>query len=234
MPASALSSSLATFPRCANAYGQTPVQIVASGPDSRYEAIRQMYFFMITTANSHVYIQSPFFVLDPGITDALQAAALSGVDVRIMLAPHSCGDNSVPYWAAYTYMLEMIRAGVRIYLYHGSYMHSKTVSSDGLVCSIGSANMDIRSFNIDYEINAILYDSKLAEEIERTFLADLEQCVPFDPRAVCAAALPRALPRRRRAPALADSVKPAAKPAHDANPRLSAFASWHALRLYSG
>ena len=171
------------FPEVADTYGGTPVQIVASGPDSRYEAIRQIYFNMITTANSHVFIQSPFFILDAGLTDALQAAALSGVDVRIMLAPHSCGDNALPYWAAYTYMLEMIRAGVKIYLYQGSYMHAKTVSTDGLVCSIGSANMDIRSFNIDYEINALLYDRSLTQQLEATFLEDLKQCEPFDPRA---------------------------------------------------
>jgi cardiolipin synthase len=170
------------FPEVTDRYGETPVQLVSSGPDSRYEAIRQIYFYMITTANSHVYIQSPFFILDPGMTDALQAAALSGVDVRIMLAPYSCGDNALPYWAAYTYMLEMIRAGVRVYLYQGGYMHAKTVSTDGLVCSVGSANMDIRSFNIDYEMNAVLYDSTLAQEIEARFLEDVNQCVLFEPR----------------------------------------------------
>ncbi len=164
------------------AYGDTPVQLVASGPDSRYEAIRQMYFFMITSATHSVFIQSPFFILDAGLTDALQAAALSGVDVRIMLAPHSCGDNALPYWAAYTYMLDMIRAGVKIYLYQAGYMHAKTVTVDGLVCSVGSANMDIRSFNIDYEINALLYDSALARQVETAFLEDLKQCTLFDPR----------------------------------------------------
>lgn len=173
------------FPPVARHYGETPMQLVASGPDSRYDAIRQMYFFMITAANKHVYIQSPFFVLDPGLTDALQAAALSGVDVRVMLAPQSCGDNALPYWAAYTYMLEMIRAGVKIHLYQGGYMHAKTVSVDGLICSVGSANMDIRSFKIDYEINAILYDSALAQELEATFREDLKQCVLFDARAYC-------------------------------------------------
>lgn len=171
------------FPPVAAALGTTPVQIVASGPDSRYEAIRQMYFYMITSAAHHVYIQSPFFILDMGLTDALQAAALSGVDVRIMLAPQGCGDNPVPYWAAYTYMLDMIRAGVKVYLYQPGYMHAKTVSMDGIVCSVGSANMDIRSFNIDYEVNAILYDSALVQELEATFVEDLKQCILFDPGA---------------------------------------------------
>ncbi len=162
--------------------GGTPVQIITSGPDSRYEGIRQMYFYMITTASHHVYIQSPFFVLDASLTEGLKAAAMAGVDIRIMLAPQGTGDNPLPYWAAYTYMLEVIGAGVKIYLYQAGYMHAKTVSVDGLVCSVGSANMDIRSFNIDYEINALVYDRVLAQQLESRFREDLQHCVLFDPR----------------------------------------------------
>lgn len=170
------------FPVVDDQLGNVPVQIITSGPDSRYEAIRQMYFYMITTANHHVYIQSPFFVLDPSLTEGLKAAAMAGVDVRIMLAPQGVGDNPIAYWAAYTYMLEMIGAGVKIYLYQPGYLHSKTVSVDGLVCSIGSANMDIRSFNIDYEINALLYDRELTQQLEMRFREDLKDCVAFEPR----------------------------------------------------
>ena len=155
----------------------------SSGPDSRYEAVRQMYFYLITSASRHVYIQSPFFLLDASLSEALTATAMSGVDVKIMLAPQGCGDNPVPYWAAYTYMLDMVGAGVKIYLYQPGYLHSKTVSVDGLVCSVGSANMDIRSFNIDYEINAIIYDAAVARQLERDFVEDLKDCVLFNPKA---------------------------------------------------
>lgn len=159
------------------------VQLISSGPDSRYEAIRQMYFYMITSASRHVYIQSPFFILDASLSEALTATAMSGVDVKIMLAPQGCGDNPVPYWAAYTYMLDMVSAGVKIYLYQPGYLHAKTVSVDGLVCSVGSANMDIRSFNIDYEINAICYDAAVARQLEHDFIEDLKDCVLFNPKA---------------------------------------------------
>lgn len=158
------------------------VQLISSGPDSRHEAVRQMYFYMITAATHHVYIQSPFFILDASLAEALKAAAMAGVDVKIMLAPQGGGDNPVPYWAAYTYMLDMMSAGAKVYLYQPGYMHAKTVSVDGLVCSVGSANMDIRSFNIDYEINAIVYDAAIARRLEADFEEDLKGCVLFNPR----------------------------------------------------
>jgi cardiolipin synthase len=170
----------ALFPPVTEPTEDTPVQIISSGPDSKHEAIRQLYFYMIASASRHVYIVSPFFILDQSLAEALKAAALAGVDVKIMLAPRGCGDNPVPYWAAYTYMYEMADAGVKIYLYQPGYLHSKTISVDGLVCSIGSANFDIRSFNIDYELNAIIYDARKTRELDESFCRDLEQCVPFD------------------------------------------------------
>ncbi|MGL4650879.1 MAG: phospholipase D-like domain-containing protein, partial [Caldilineaceae bacterium] len=145
--------------------------------------IRQMFFYMITSASHHVYIQSPFFILDATLSEALKATAMSGVDVKIMLAPQGVGDNPVPYWAAYTYMLDMMGAGVKIFLYQPGYLHCKTVSVDGLVCSVGSANMDIRSFNIDYEINALIYDAAVTEQLEMDFVEDLKDCVLFDAKA---------------------------------------------------
>lgn len=160
-----------------------PIQIISSGPDSKYEAIRQMYFLMVTSARKYVYIQSPFFVLEQSMAEGLKSAAMSGVDVRIMLAPHGAGDNPLPYWAAYTYMLDMAGTGVKIYLYRAGYMHSKTVSVDGLVCSIGSANMDLRSFNVDYEINALIYDPTIAHALDLRFREDLRHCEIFDPEA---------------------------------------------------
>lgn len=169
------------FPEVDQEYGETLLQLVTSGPDSQFESIRQMYFYMITSAKEHVYIQSPFFILDESMTEALKAAALAGVDVKIMLAPHGCGDNPSPYWAAATYILEAIAAGVKVYLYQPGYLHCKTVSVDGVVCSIGSANMDIRSFNIDYEMNCLIYNQEKTAEYEADFHNDLLQCVEFDP-----------------------------------------------------
>lgn len=159
---------------------ETPVQITLSGPDSEWQAIRQFYFAMIVAARRHVYMQSPFFILDVSIAEALKAAALAGVDVRIMISERGTG-QVVPYWAANTYMAEIAKAGARIFLYRGGYLHAKTLSIDSRICSIGSANIDIRSFSINYELNAVVYDKATADELETAFERDLAHCCEFTP-----------------------------------------------------
>jgi cardiolipin synthase len=156
-----------------------PVQIIMSGPDSQWAAIRQLYFHLIVAARDHVYIQSPFFVPDETIAEALKSAALSGVDVRIICTPRGA-KYQVPYRAANTYFQEMAEAGVRIYLYNGGYYHAKSISMDGAVCTIGSCNMDLRSYSVNYELNAVLYDAGKARELEADFRRDLEKCSRFD------------------------------------------------------
>src|ERR671917_259991 len=158
-----------------------PVQILTSGPDSEWRAIRQLYFAMIVSAQRRVRLQSPFFVLDPTIAEALKSAALSGVEVDVMASDRGEGLNQAPYWAANTYLAEVAAAGVRVHLYEQGYLHAKTLSIDGEVCSIGSANLDIRSFSINYELNAVIYDARLAQELEAAFERDLKDCYPFEP-----------------------------------------------------
>ena len=155
-----------------------PVQLTTSGPDSQWQAIRQLYFFMILAAERHVYLQSPFFIVDTSVAEALKAAALAGVDVKVMLAPRGAG-NQTPYWAANTYIKEMAEAGVRIFFYQTGYFHPKTLNIDSEICSIGSANMDIRSFYINYEANTIIYDERVAKRLAQDFLKDLEDCTEF-------------------------------------------------------
>jgi cardiolipin synthase len=158
---------------------QAPVQITVSGPDSQWAAIRQLYFAMIVAARRTVRIQSPFFVLDASITEALKSAALAGVDVQVMISERGVG-QIVPYWAGNTYADEVAAAGVKVHLYRRGYLHAKTISIDGEICSIGSANMDIRSFSINYELNAVIYDRETAQELEATFDRDLAACALFD------------------------------------------------------
>lgn len=154
------------------------IQITTSGPDSQWEAIRQLYFLMIMAAEERLYIQSPFFIPDTSIAEALKAAALSGVDVKVMCAPRGTA-YTLPYWAANTYFAEMVQAGVRIFLYQKGYFHAKTVSIDSAVCSVGTANMDIRSFSINYEVNTVIYDEVIARQLEADFEADLADCAEF-------------------------------------------------------
>ncbi|MCB0130820.1 MAG: hypothetical protein KDD78_08220, partial [Caldilineaceae bacterium] len=106
--------------------------------------------------------------------------ALAGVEVHMMFQPRG-GTFQIPYRAANTYFAEMAQAGAHIYLYqNNTYFHSKTLNIDGAICSIGSANMDIRSFSINYEINAVVYDEGIAAELEQDFFNDLAHCIKFD------------------------------------------------------
>lgn len=156
-----------------------PVQILTSGPDSQWAAIRQLYFAMIVSARDHVYLQSPYFILDASLVEALRAAALAGVDVKVMLTARASGDP-VPGYAGNTYIEEVVAAGVRVFMYERGYLHAKTISIDSEVCSVGSANIDIRSFSINYELNAVLYSRALVAELERAFERDLAHCTEFD------------------------------------------------------
>jgi cardiolipin synthase A/B len=166
------------FPDVHQSHRGVPIQVVSAGPDSRWEAIRHSYLAMIASANHHVYLQSPFLILDTSVAEAMKTAALAGVDVRVMIAPRGA-EFSPAYRAGVTYAADMARAGVQVLLYEGAYFHAKTVCVDSILCSIGSANMDIRSFSINYETNLIAYDESAARELEADFEADLEHCVAF-------------------------------------------------------
>lgn len=151
-----------------------PLQIAVSGPDSKWSSIHQLYFSMITNANKNIYIQSPYFIPDASIVKALETAALSGVAVNLMMTGHP--DSKLPYWTAQTYFDSLLSAGVKIYLYKKGFLHSKTIVVDNLISTVGTCNMDIRSFHINYEVNAVLYDKKISENLKNQFYMDLKEC----------------------------------------------------------
>lgn len=159
-----------------------PVQLLVSGPDSQWAAIRQLYTFMIMSAQERVFVQSPFFIPDPTIAEAMTNAALAGVDVRLMISARPSG-SQLPQWATRTYLAELREAGVRVFLYDAGYLHAKTISVDSGICSIGSANIDIRSFSINYELNAVIYDALKARQLESDFERDMQSCREFDAEA---------------------------------------------------
>jgi cardiolipin synthase len=166
------------FPEPEGAHPGVPIQVVSAGPDSRWEAIRQSYLAMIALARRHVYLQSPFLILDTSVAEAMKTAALAGLDVRVMIAPGGA-EFSPAYRAGRTYAADMARAGVKVLLFQGAYFHAKTVCVDSMLSSIGSANMDIRSFSINYETNLVIYDERVTRELEADFAADETQCVEF-------------------------------------------------------
>jgi cardiolipin synthase len=135
---------------------------------------------MVISARRHVYLQSPFFLPDATLAEALTEAALSGVDVKVMVSARPSG-NRLPDWAGNTYIEDIVTSGVRVFLYQKGYLHAKTISIDSEVCSIGSANIDIRSFSINYELNAVFYSEQIAKQLEADFERDLAYCTEFDP-----------------------------------------------------
>jgi cardiolipin synthase len=155
-----------------------PIQVVSAGPDSRWSAILKSYIMLVTLARDHVYLQSPFLILNDSLADAMKAAALAGIKVWVMIAPRG-GEGQLAYRAGMTYARELAEAGVRVLLYKGAYFHAKTVCVDSKVCSVGSANMDIRSFSINYETNLVVYDEAVTRQIEEDFRRDIDSCVDF-------------------------------------------------------
>lgn len=153
------------------------VQITASGPDSDWSSIMQAYFLAITTAEKHIYIASPYFIPNESILTALKTAALSGKDVRIMLPNKS--DSHIVFRSTLSFVSELLEAGVKVYFFQKGFNHAKLMLVDSVFASIGTANMDIRSFDQNFEVNALIYDPEIAEKLERAYLRDLEYCYSY-------------------------------------------------------
>lgn len=165
------------FPPVAPEQPELPVQVSTSGPDSRWPSIKHLYFTLISSAQKKVYIQSPYFIPDPSVHTALKMAAFGGLDVRVIIA--GVPDKKLPYWSAFTYFKDLLRAGVRIYHYQKGFMHAKTIMIDSEICSVGTANMDVRSFHLNYELNMLLYDEQITAGLEKDFMRDVTDSREF-------------------------------------------------------
>lgn len=166
------------FPTTGDGEGKI-MQLVKSGPDSKFFSIQQGILKMITMANNHIYITTPYFVPPQSIMDALKVAALSGIDVRILFPGRY--DHITVYYASRTYLAELMRCGVKVYFYNSkSFIHAKVMTVDSKICTVGTANMDIRSYELNYEINAVIYDSEITEKLEEDFYEDLRHSTKAD------------------------------------------------------
>lgn len=147
-------------------------QIISSGPDSDWAGIMQCYFTAINLAKNHIYIITPYFTPNETILNALKVAALGGVDVRIII-PRK-GDSKAAHYSTRSYFSELLAAGVKFYLFNPGFNHSKVISIDGKMSIIGSANMDSRSFEHNFEIMGVLYSpycTKIVEDRFNSYLA---------------------------------------------------------------
>ncbi len=150
----------------------TGIQIVSSGPDSEEMHIKNGYLKMIMSAKKNIYIQTPYFVPDQSFMECLKIAALSGVNVNIMIPNKP--DHIFIHWASYSYVSDLLKSGVKAYTYEGGFLHAKTLIIDEEIASVGTANMDIRSFKLNFEINAFVYDSDVATSLTNNFKEDLK------------------------------------------------------------
>jgi cardiolipin synthase len=132
----------------------------------------QAFIVSIANAKKYVYIQTPYFLPTEGLNQALQSAALGGVDVRLMLPKKS--DTKATNWASHSYVDDMVKAGAKIYFYLPGFLHSKLMVVDDFLTSVGSANIDFRSFEHNFEINAFVYQKSFAEKMRDHFLEDMQ------------------------------------------------------------
>ncbi len=151
------------------ATGTTALQIVSSGPDTKESPIKAGMIGMIYSAKKSVYIQSPYFAPDDSFADALRFAARGGVDVRLMIPELS--DYQIVHMATLGYARDLQKTGVKIYYYHG-FIHAKTVAVDGVMATIGTTNITNRSFTLDFEVNAFIYDPEFCRRCLEIFHED--------------------------------------------------------------
>jgi len=159
--------------------GQHLVQIVASGPDRDVEPIQKLYFAAIATARERVFVTTPYFVPDDAVLTSLTTASMRGVDVRVLVPRRS--DSLVVTAAARSYYDALLAAGVRVYEYQATMIHSKTLLVDDFFAAVGTANMDNRSFRLNFEITAILYGPEHAENLAAAFRKDLQKSKEVKP-----------------------------------------------------
>lgn len=155
----------------------TPVQIVSSGPDSNWKSILHGYFSMISNARESLWLCTPYLIPGKTLSTALTVASMSGVDVRVII-PHAA-DHAMVHWASLSSVEELLRAGVKVYSYRKGFHHAKIMIADDHTVSVGSANFDARSLEINFEVQAFLYDKKVAKQFRREFLNDLQECSQF-------------------------------------------------------
>ena len=146
--------------------GDSTVQIVASGPDSKQPAVMQQYISMINSATSSIYIANPYFIPGTTVLQAIKIAALSGIEVSLLIPNKS--DSLMAKYSMFSRFEELLAIGVNIYL-REDFSHSKVILIDNEVASIGSGNFDYRSFEHNFEANAVIYDKKITEAICKEF-----------------------------------------------------------------
>ncbi|MBN2744156.1 MAG: cardiolipin synthase [Marinilabiliaceae bacterium] len=159
--------------------GDKIVQIVSSGPDSDWPAIMMGIFQAIATARDYVYISTPYFMPNDHVLMAIKTAALGGVDVHLLIPSKS--DAYVTLLSSRSYLRDLMESGVKVSFYDKGFLHCKTIVVDDVLSLIGSANMDFRSFEQNFEVTSFIYDEEVAIEMRNVFLNDLNDSTRIYP-----------------------------------------------------
>ena len=152
----------------------SPMQIVTSGPNSHTEHLKNMMIKMISSAEREVFIQTPYFIPDKSFMDACKMALLSGVKMHIMIPGKP--DHPFVMWGSWSFLGELLDYGADVYLYDRGFLHSKTLTVDGEISTVGTTNLDARSFRLNFEINALVFNRRVAHELESLFESDATSC----------------------------------------------------------
>lgn len=166
------------FPDNTNEKNNCYVQIAAGGPDSPLPSILYSLLQAINLAKKEILITTPYFIPGDSILDALCIAAMSGLKVKLLVPGVS--DSKLVNAASRSYYAQLLRAGVEIYLYQKGFVHAKTIVTDNQLSIVGTANMDYRSFELNFEVNAVVYDSAFASQMRELFFKDLQDATPIN------------------------------------------------------
>ena len=162
-----------------NFQGDIPMQIIKSGPDSEFPSILQLLIKMVSMAKKSINIITPYFIPSEGLIDALRIAALSGIEISLIFPEKA--DHFTVNRASQTYLAELKRVGANIYLYNkNAFIHSKLLTVDEKISTVGTANMDIRRFELNYEINTIIYNEEITKDFNKLFRDLLKDCRNFN------------------------------------------------------
>ena len=174
--------------------GEATVQIVASGPDSDLPTLMYSMIETINLAEKELLITTPYFIPGRGVLDALQVASRSGVLIKLLVPDRS--DSWLVNAAARSYYAELLESGAEVYLYQKGFVHAKTLVSDGELAIVGTANMDHRSFELNFEVNAMIYDKAIAQELRSVFYQDIRDAKKIDPEKWKARSVYRQMPEK--------------------------------------
>lgn len=150
----------------------TMVQILSSGPDSEDQMNKKAFMKMISQASESIFIQTPYFIPDEGFMENLKIAVASGISVKLMIPNKP--DHPFIHQATLYYARELVKEGARVYIYDHGFLHAKLMVIDGIISTVGTSNFDIRSFKLNFEINAYLYNHELSRQLVDDFNRDIE------------------------------------------------------------